>query len=365
MLFRVSFSVLIFILPETHASHGMNRQSKRCYAQVPVKDGQTALADERESLSIPRRTSSNNEGDIVHLKSHRVPRNDVVAAVEDALNGGKNFEVEFTDTNASNDTIIVLQDLTSNNMQLWQENGDLSGAFSVTNAFVKNDPDVIYEVSCPPVTSEYDSNNCLVTTEYDRSLVNCSQEESTFSQDSSPPACLDEVYDVTLVAIPPMPHFFISAVRRDADEAKQQQDGCPSNVGMDSANGIKKKYVVFENDQKDIQSHVLGSASLRDILQAEEDAVPLSVTEYDLSTETCAHYAQRIYRSLDIAETNELAQFVLSNIVENVNVDKLKKMLPKAGKGGLRALAAIAMGGEGAILRHLHELVYSQLDIKV
>ena len=178
-------------------------------------------------------------------------------------------------------------------------------------------------------------------------------------------ACLDEVYDVTLVAIPPMPHFFISAVRRDADEGKHQQDGCPSNVGMDSANGIKKKFVVFENDRNDIQSHVLGSASLRDILQAEEDAAPLSVTEYDLSTETCAHYAQRISRSLDIAETNELAQFFISNIIENADVDKLKKMLPKAGKGGIRALAAIAKGGKGGVLRHFHKLVYSQLDIKV
>jgi len=357
----------------------------RCYAQVPVKDGKSVLEGKTHSSSSARQLETNDQGGVLHYELESsttglIPRSEVVASVNSALSGGDNFEVEFNvfSKNGKQKSLVV-RDLTRNDMQLMEESDNLSGPFSVKNAFVKDEADVLYDVECPAAgllqstgkhtkhrhSHRKDTSMCRVkqldTT--GNELVNCWQEESDLSNDMIPPSCLDKVYDVNLMSLQAGLHFFLNAVRKDTDA--ENQDGCPSNVGIDSLRGIKKKAVVYKNDLKDLSQHMLGSASLGSILKAEEDAEPISESMYDRTKATCAHYAQQIWRSLDIAETDDLAKFIISNLARKGDIDDLKKIRFEYGQGGIRALAALTLGGEEALLRFIHNVVYSELEIEV
>ena len=76
-------------------------------------------------------------------------------------------------------------------------------------------------------------------------------------------------------------------------------------------------------------------------------------------TNGCAHYAQRIWRSLGFDETEALANFFVENIVD----DSRSMERAKKSKGGIRALASIVLGGKGGFKDHVEGVVYSQLDL--
>ena len=104
--------------------------------------------------------------------------------------------------------------------------------------------------------------------------------------------------------------------------------------------------------------HRLGLASLGDILNAEENVEAIDASEYDYLTNGCAHYAQRIWRSLGFDETEALANFFVENIVD----DSRSMERAEKSKGGIRALASIVIGGKGGFKDYVEGVVYSQLD---
>lgn len=380
MMVKVVLFALALVLPAADAvpyrGNIFIKQSafseKRCYKQAKVTDKHIHTGGKPDSLSIARQLETvNNHGDVVHYEKETytsgfIPRSEVVASVEDALNGDNNFEVEYRATSTNNTNFLAVQDLTRNDM-LVSEGDDLSGVFSVMNAFVRDDPDVVFRVDCPAAKS-HNTDRCHVT-QLDAEgnvLVNCMQEESLASKDTIPDICLDKVYNVNLMALQNNnPHFFLFAERQDVN-AGNNQDGCPPNVGMDSSLYKKRLSIYFKSDLKDVPGHKLGSATLGSIIQAEENAEPLSPDTYDVATENCLHYTFRISRSLDFKETDGLAQFIFSNVSNKDGfVKELKKKHLDLGGGGIIALEVFKKGGKEALNRHISDLIYSQLEIKV
>ena len=275
------------------------------------------------------------EGNVVHYSdsANTVPRDEVVSAVEAALSGNQNFEVQ---TNLG-DT-IAFQDLTRNDMIL--SSGDLDGDFSITNAFVVDSPEVVYQVTCPA-----DGDECN---------VHVKEEEPPFGlcalkEDTIPEECLKEEYDLNLY-VAGGPHFMLGA---------SNGGKCP-NVALISVKGAKHKIVFSSVDTVGMPSYSFGKKiTLRDFLNAEEVVPPTDTEGFDLESNTCVHYARSVWRELGYPETHELAQFVVSNVA---NDPKFEDMM-KHHAGGLRYLVAKVVGGKSAMVSHLEEVVYSQMVI--
>ena len=87
-------------------------------------------------------------------------------------------------------------------------------------------------------------------------------------------------------------------------------------------------------------------------------------SEYDLTKNSCVHYAGQLWRFLGFEETNELALFLVDNIVGSDGSGNGFKKIAKNHQvsGGIRALAAFAMG-EDAVKSYIEEVVYSQLSL--
>ena len=130
---------------------------------------------------------------------------------------------------------------------------------------------------------------------------------------------------------------------------------------MDQYKRQKKIAVLYEDyiDVTDLPYYYLGDASLGDILKAEESAEVIGSSDYDYFYNSCAHYAQRIWRSLGFEETKELADFFVDNIIDDVEGMKIAKKGSEVGRN-LRAIAAIAVGGYKS---YLESVVYPQLDL--
>ncbi|KAL7546143.1 hypothetical protein ACHAWF_009483 [Thalassiosira exigua] len=184
--------------------------------------------------------------------------------------------------------------------------------------------------------------------------VSCSNSE-LLQQDDFPPECMDEVYDASLYAVPG-PHLFFLAKKRGT-----HQDNCPNNIAFETSGGNKQKLHVVGDDFEGLPVHVLGEAALKDILDAEDEAEPLFPSTYDLDTNNCIHYARRIWGTLGFKETEDLANFVISNIVDDENV--LNLVVKNSQKGGRRILAEVGDGGKNALKELVEDLVYGQANI--
>lgn len=352
--------------PKRCPSNELSIRTARCYAQLPIEGIHESFL-ETDSSGSTRHLSEDDQGFVVHYQfdtttTGHIPKNEVVASVNSALNGGNNFEVQYTSTTQdTRQTYVLVRDLTRDGMRLSEESGALSGAFSIVNAFVVDEPGVFFRVDCPDDSVE--NNNCRVTqVDADgKTLVNCWQDESDLVVHNIPDTCLDKHYDIALGATEAGVHFFLYATSHDADLTNQ--DICPLNVVFDSWGGKKKKAVVFQNDINRVVEHNMGSASLGKILQAEEEVEPISTLSYDVETRNCVNYAQDIWRQLELSETHELAQFIFGHVQKNANIGMLKQRVRE--KGALRALAAFKLGGYGNLFAQLEKTIYSQLDIKV
>lgn len=294
--------------------------------------------------------------DVLHVQettetTGAVPRDQVVKAVQDALNGKNNFEEEVTFNHT-----IVLQDLTSDGMELYEVD-DLSKAFTVSNAFVKSTPDIFYQVDCP---AEADGDLCEVTMLEDEGpneLVSCWSQDGGMLKEDIPSKCDDVVYDTGIYVLPGGPHFFILGVKQDANVK-----GCPPNIAFSSFEGQKKMSAVFMDDTEGLSMYVLGAASLGNILQAEESAEAIDESVYNVATNNCVHYAQTIWRSLGFEETEEMATFIIENAVNDDHF--MEYLAKKRFAGGLRYLASFAIGGSPAMQNYVKDMVHSQLDIR-
>ena len=282
-----------------------------------------------------------SEGNVVHYDdaTHTAPRADVVSAIEAALAGSQNFEVQ---TNLGGK--LVVQDVTRNGLAL--SSTDLTEDFTVTNAFVSNYPGVQFDVICPAA-----SVVCGVTVSSD------SQQSSPqpmigsclLKENSIPEECLDEDYDMNLYVVDG-PHFMLGA----STEGK-----CP-NVALISRDGAKHRINFSYVDTIGMPSYSFGKkVALRDFLTAEEIALPTDEEGFSLESNSCVHYAGSIWRELGYPETHELAQFVVSNVANDAKFEDMVK----THVGGLRYLAAKAVGGKNAMVSHLEEMVYSQMVI--
>ncbi len=81
--------------------------------------------------------------------------------------------------------------------------------------------------------------------------------------------------------------------------------------------------------------------------------------KYDLTQNSCVCYAGKIWRHLGLKETEELATFLIDNIV---GPDEFERIVKKHREsGGLRALAAVVLGKDS--LKVYMEGVVSQLDL--
>ena len=156
------------------------------------------------------------EGNVIHYDEamHTVPRDEVVSALQAALSGSQNFEVEIREG-----TSITIQDLTRNGMSLTSTN--FTGTFTVTNAFVVNHPDEIYDVICPA-----DMDVCGVMVPEgsgENSLGHC-----VLKEDSIPDSCLADEFELSLYVVQG-PHFALG-VKNDNVE-------CP-NIALISRDGV-------------------------------------------------------------------------------------------------------------------------------
>jgi hypothetical protein len=102
--------------------------------------------------------------------------------------------------------------------------------------------------------------------------------------------------------------------------------------------------------------------SLEKIIDAESVVEPVDDSKYDLTKNSCFHYAGSIWRELGFHETNELATFLVQNLIKdggfiNVARDKVKV-------GGLRVLATYMAGGDIVFEKYVNDTVFSQLNIE-
>ena len=190
--------------------------------------------------------------------------------------------------------------------------------------------------------------------------IYCSSQDGGITKEDIPSHCFDEIYYVDLSAVVGGPHFFLIGTKEDEDGTDNGNDysTCPPSIAMDQFHWQKKMGIMIEEDFKDLRKHRLGSASLGDILKAEENVEAIDASEYDYLTNGCAHYAQRIWRSLGFDETEALANFFVENIVD----DSRSMERAEKSKGGIRALASIVIGGKGGFKDYVEGVVYSQLD---
>lgn len=183
--------------------------------------------------------------------------------------------------------------------------------------------------------------------------------------DTIPSECLDDAYDVSLHATANSDNLHFTLVGTNQNEDNNDNDHyCPPTIVMDQDSGEKIVALLLKvKDDLDMlfpssAAHHLGKATLGDIIKAEEQVDAIGLSEYNYFYNSCAHYAQRIWRSLGVEETKELADFFVDHII----IDK------GGSNGGLefnergvRALAAVAVGKDG-LRGYVEDIVYSQLN---
>jgi len=296
------------------------------------------------------------EGSVVHYQaeSESFLRREVAAAVQAALKGEGNFLLEIPNITSSS---ITFEDMTRNDMILDVHDNNLSLAFNVTNRFLVDEPGVMYKVACPAESkTKSDDDSCALSTLKRGTPVNCfSDEAGNALQDGLLIKCSNQVYDVKQLVYDH--HFFLLAV----DQDKSGEKGCPPNIALASMNGRKYKGVMYNDHFEHLPSIHLGSALLRDILDAEEQAEPFHVDAFNAMTNTCIHYARRIWHPLGLPDTKELASFLIENIMDSPHLEGVLKS--NVNSGGRRALAALTVGGKDKLKSYIERVVVNQLEL--
>eukprot|EP00956_Cyclotella_meneghiniana_P038553 scaffold156035_cov53-Cyclotella_meneghiniana.AAC.1 len=181
-------------------------------------------------------------------------------------------------------------------------------------------------------------------------------------KDDIPSDCLGSNYDVELRALADEDdeaHFVLTA--KVSSEEKSLDYKCPDFLTFTSIDGKKLTHRV--NDPTEFikcSSFLLGKASLEEIMNAESSVAAIKDTKYDLTKNSCIHYAGRIWRNLRFDETNDLANFLIDNLLKNDGFLNIARH--KSAAGGLRVLSYVT--GQGSLKDFVKDLVYSQLYIK-
>ena len=181
-----------------------------------------------------------------------------------------------------------------------------------------------------------------------------------------PSACLDNYYDVELKGVAndkDGAHFFLSASVPKGEKTTNDEKKCPQFLAFASRDEKKRIYHVPDfsagNDYK-YSSYLFGRVTLKAIMDAERSVEPVQDKDYNLTSNSCIHYAGRIWRALRLDETNELANFLVENLLENDGFLTIARQ--KYSADGLRVLAFVT--GKGSFENFVKDTVYSQLNIK-
>ena len=314
------------------------------------RSGDTPVSpDHHRSLA-----NENPHASIVHFDpdTMTIPRDEVTNAVQHALNGDTNFELqEPVDTQAGH--VMMILDLTRNGMSIdaLDDLDPTSGAFTIQNSFIVNYPELDYKIMCPPGNSPNAKCLCSCSIKQMGTSSYIVRDEDVASE------CIDQIYDVSLYAIKG-PHFLVGVSPQEGGGVRGND--CPQIIAFDTPNGEKKKLsLVNIEDIKGLSVHMLGSAKLGAIIEAEEQADIIDGSNFDLVSNNCVHYAIDIWRYLGFKETNDLALFIIDHLMSDNNFENLAMN----HIGGVRYLAAKTIGGLGAWEMFIEHVVYSQLDI--
>ncbi|KAL3792563.1 hypothetical protein HJC23_005533 [Cyclotella cryptica] len=98
-----------------------------------------------------------------------------------------------------------------------------------------------------------------------------------------------------------------------------------------------------------------------DIMAAERSAEAIDDTKYDLTANTCVHYAADIWRELDFEETEDLANFIVENLLKDDGALEYARQNVKYD--GMRVLTSYLTGDRGGFEEYVKNIVHSQLDI--
>jgi hypothetical protein len=211
---------------------------------------------------------------------------------------------------------------------------------------------------CP---AEVDGDTCTVMelgqqNEAGNDLVTCFTEESAIMKEDIPAECDDEMYDMALYALPG-PHFILAGTK--SLDSSSVNPICPKSIAFSTMDGgqIGKKQIVspYMEDIKDLPKHTLGVAALADVLEAESGAEAIDAESFDFATNNCVHYASSVWRRLGFEETDDLANFLVHNII--IDEAHLKEMMSKQ-LGGRRLIEAMSHEGHEEFVKNV---VYSQL----
>ena len=294
-----------------------------------------------------------NLGDVIHYEegSYELPRDEIVKAIEDAIDGD---EENFLLNIISNPQLLHIKrdDMTVSTEDL------KTHQFTIKNAFLEELPGVKYEVNCP---ASEDGNTCIVheqmaqQDEAGSDLVTCFTAESIISKEDIPAECSDENYDVALYALTG-PHFILAATK--SLDLSSVNANCPESLAFSTMDGGQSgnKQIVSPNLEEfnDLPKHALGVATLADVLKAEGNAEAIDDKSFDLATNNCVTYASSIWRHLEFDETEDLANFLVDNII--IDEAQLEKLASKLG--GRRLLKAMSNEGYEEFVKNV---VYSQL----
>ena len=205
--------------------------------------------------------------------------------------------------------------LTSDNASVPQ---DTSGAFEVVGNFVVDQPDVTYTADCP----EY-SIDAVYTLEWEEPDCGLATYDEEGSDDDLKEKCGEVAYTVGLKSVnraDGVPHFVVLASSTNPAPA------CPSLVMFEgTSQGKKVKYTtkVHIDGSMDGSVHVFGSATLAELLKAEDKAEAIHGDQFHVFTNNCVTYAGSLWRNLEFAETEELGTFLVEEIMSKPGFTKL------------------------------------------
>jgi hypothetical protein len=278
-----------------------------------------------------------------------IPRAQVAAAVKAAIDGQDGFEALVQHAASTVGELLVL----TKDQMLYDTriSTNPNGAFIVKSDFVESEPTNYYEVQCPTLSLDAVCEVTGGTPTGPSRFGQCRlKEDHPISE-----ACIGSNYEVILIAVEG-PHFLLGASNENTD--------CP-NIAFDSVGGKRRSQFSTEDAAGAVAVHHGGFVSLRSILEAEKQAAEVNPTllSFDLSTNTCVHYAGDIWRRLGMPESASLAEFVIENTVGDPHSERIAGEIEalNGGMGDLRILAArVITGGSNLVREKVKEAVYSQ-----
>ena len=225
-------------------------------------------------------------------------------------------------------------------------------------------------VPCPPVTprptfpgdfvprpTNSPTRSAIMTW---KDAVNANEIDTTTD---IPSACLDNDYDVELKTTDGDGAHFVLTASVSPGENTSDNEICPKLLAFASIDEKKRVYSVPDIAMlvgHSYSSYYFGKASLKAIFDVESSVEAVKDSKYNLTSNSCAHYAQNIWRGLHFDETNELASFLVDNLLKEDGL--LTVAAGKLSAGGLRVMSYAA--GKGSFSDFVKDTVYSQLIIK-